>query len=139
MLARDMGGWRAISWALVLSLPVTVAGDGASRRPAAAARAAARSTWLGFAYVALVSMFLAFFAWYAGLARGGVAKIGQVQLAQPLLTLGWSALLLGEHVDALTLLAAMAVLASVVAHPAQPAWSDVTPAAVPTRDGRGDC
>ncbi len=45
-------------------------------------------------------MFLAFFAWYAGLARGGVAKIGQVQLAQALLTLGWSALLLGEHVGA---------------------------------------
>ena len=43
-------------------------------------------------------MFLGFFAWYAGLARGGVARIGQVQLAQPVLTLGWSAALLGEHV-----------------------------------------
>ena len=43
-------------------------------------------------------MFLGFFAWYAGLARGGVAKIGQLQLAQPVLTLLWSALLLGEAV-----------------------------------------
>ena len=59
---------------------------------------AGATAWLGFAYVAVVSMFLGFFAWYAGLARGGVARIGQVQLAQPVLTLGWSAALLGEHV-----------------------------------------
>jgi drug/metabolite transporter (DMT)-like permease len=71
--------------------------------------------WLSFAYVALVSMFLAFFAWYAALARGGVAKIGQVQLVQPLLTLGWAAALLGEHVGAGTLIASLAVVASVVA------------------------
>ena len=60
-------------------------------------------------------MFLGFFAWYAGLARGGVAKIGQVQLAQPVLTLGWSALLLGESVGAATLITAVAVLACVAA------------------------
>ena len=45
-------------------------------------------------------MFLGFFAWYHGLALGGVAKIGQVQLAQPVLTLFWAALVLGEHVTA---------------------------------------
>jgi drug/metabolite transporter (DMT)-like permease len=60
-------------------------------------------------------MFLGFFAWYAGLARGGVARIGQVQLAQPVLTLGWSALLLGEHVGPGTLITALAVLACVAA------------------------
>ena len=58
-------------------------------------------------------MFLGFFAWYAGLARGGVARIGQIQLAQPVLTLGWSAPLLGEHVGAATLITALAVLACV--------------------------
>jgi drug/metabolite transporter (DMT)-like permease len=60
-------------------------------------------------------MFLGFFAWYAGLARGGVARIGQVQLAQPVLTLGWSALLLGESVGPATLITAFAVLACVAA------------------------
>ena len=45
----------------------------------------------------MISMFLAFFAWYAGLARGGVARVGQIQLAQPVLTLVWSALVLGER------------------------------------------
>ena len=70
--------------------------------------------WLGFAYVAAVSALLGFFPWYAGLARGGVAKIGQVQLVQPLLTLAWSAALLNEHVNAITLFAAVLVVLCVV-------------------------
>ena len=111
-LARELGGWQVICWALVLSAPLV-----APPTLIAAGRGlhAGGDAWLGFAYVSLVSMFLAFFAWYAALARGGVAKIGQVQLAQPVLTLGWSAALLGEHVGASTIVAAGAVLASVVA------------------------
>jgi drug/metabolite transporter (DMT)-like permease len=62
----------------------------------------------------VISMFLAFFAWYAGLARGGVAKVGQVQLAQPVLTLVWSAFVLHEPVGWLTVIAAIAVLTCVV-------------------------
>jgi drug/metabolite transporter (DMT)-like permease len=112
-LAREMGGQRVICWALVLSAPLVapVAAVAAAR----SGLSAGGEAWLGFAYVSLVSMLLAFFAWYAALARGGVAKIGQVQLAQPVLTLGWSAALLGEHVGPATLAAAGAVLVSVVA------------------------
>jgi drug/metabolite transporter (DMT)-like permease len=112
-LARTMGGSRVICWALVLSLPLTlplgVAGAvlGGIDAPADA--------WLCFAYVAMISQLLAFFAWYAALARGGVAKIGQVQLVQPLLTLAWSAALLGEHIGVGTVVAALAVVASVLA------------------------
>ncbi len=112
-LSREIGGWRVICWALVVSLPVTVpaalvaaARSGVSAGPAA---------WLGFAYVAVVSMFLAFFPWYRGLAVGGVARIAQVQLAQPVLTLVWSALLIGEHINATMIAAAILVLASVAA------------------------
>lgn len=109
-LAREMGGARTICWALVVSLPITV--------PISAVTAdfgdAGWPEWLGFGYVTLASMFLGFFAWYAALARGGVARVGQVQLAQPVLTLGWSALLLGERVTPLAVVAALAVLASVV-------------------------
>jgi drug/metabolite transporter (DMT)-like permease len=112
VLAREMGGWRVICWALVLSAPVSVpvalVAAGASDLNASA------DAWLGFAYVTAVSAFLGFFAWYAGLARGGVAKIGQVQLVQPLLTLAWSAALLGEHVSAITLFAAVLVVLCVV-------------------------
>ena len=58
-------------------------------------------------------MFLGFFAWYHGLALGGVAKIGQIQLAQPVLTLLWAALILGETVTPAMVVAALAVLACV--------------------------
>jgi drug/metabolite transporter (DMT)-like permease len=112
-LARELGGARTISWALVLSLPLTVPVTvlaGATSSPDAHATAV-----LGLAYVAAVSMFLAFFAWYAGLARGGVARVGQVQLTQPLLTVLLSALVLGEHLTPAMLLAAAGVLACVAA------------------------
>ena len=112
-LAREMGGWRVICWALVLAAPLTI--------PIGAVAAAGSDlnasgdAWLGFAYVAAISALFGFFPWYAGLARGGVAKIGQIQLVQPLLTLAWSALLLSEHISAATLIASIAVVASVVA------------------------
>jgi drug/metabolite transporter (DMT)-like permease len=111
-LSRELGGPRTICWALVVSLPVTatVSAVLVSQRGVAGAT---RSAWLGFAYVTTVSMFLGFFPWYAGLARGGVARIGQVQSLQPVLTLGWSALLLGEHVTAPTVLVAVVVLGCV--------------------------
>jgi drug/metabolite transporter (DMT)-like permease len=110
VLARDLGGAQTISWALVATAPISFAVAALSWTDPGQVGADA---WLGFAYVSVISMFLGFFAWYAGLARGGVAHVSQVQLIQPLLTLLWSALVLGEHVGAGTLLAAVAVLACV--------------------------
>ncbi|MDT7787247.1 MAG: hypothetical protein QOF58_5666 [Pseudonocardiales bacterium] len=109
-LSRELGGARTICWALVVSLPVTIP---VSLYTADFTRADA-VVWLSFAYVALISMFLGFFAWYAGLAAGGVAKIGQIQLAQPVLTLIWSALVLGEPVGWPALATAAVVLVCVV-------------------------
>ncbi|MCU7730487.1 DMT family transporter [Actinoplanes sp. KI2] len=110
-LARELGGARTICWSLILALPATlpIALVAAFRHPPAAGGEA----WAGFGYVTVVSMFLGFFAWYAGLARGGIAQVGQIQLAQPLLTLIWSALLLGEAVTPASIVAALAVLACV--------------------------
>jgi drug/metabolite transporter (DMT)-like permease len=111
-LSRTLGGARTICWALIVALPLTLpitAIAGATTTLDAGADA-----WAGFAYVSVISMFLGFFAWYAGLARGGVAKVGQVQLLQPLLTFVWAGLILGEHVGAGTVLAGLGVLASVV-------------------------
>ena len=112
-LSRELGGARTICWALVVSLPLTLVV--AIVVVASAGASAGTTAWLGFAYVSAVSMFLGFFAWYAGLARGGVARIGQVQLAQPVLTLVWSAALLGEAVGAATVAIALLVLACVAA------------------------
>jgi drug/metabolite transporter (DMT)-like permease len=111
-LAREMPGGEVVSWALLISAPVTV--------PVTAVLWATRPPHLGGAavtgltYLACVSMFLGFFAWYAGLAKAGVARAGQLQLAQPLLTLVWSRLLLGEHAGASTVLAAVGVLGCVL-------------------------
>jgi drug/metabolite transporter (DMT)-like permease len=58
-------------------------------------------------------MFLGFFPWYAGLARGGIARAGQTQLVQPLLTLVWAWFLMGERFGVATVVAALAVLACV--------------------------
>lgn len=113
-LARELGGVQVICLALVLSLPLTAAITLAGLDAAALARAAP-AAWAGFAYVSLVSMFAGFFAWYRGLALGGVARVGQIQLAQPVLSLLWAWLLLGETVTPAMLVAALGVLACVVA------------------------
>jgi drug/metabolite transporter (DMT)-like permease len=110
-LAREMPGWQVISWALALTAPVSVPVTLwllATTEPRWTGHAVA-----GLAYVSAVSAFLGFFAWYAGLARAGIARASQVQLAQPVLTLVWSALFLGERIDATTGVVAVAVLACV--------------------------
>ncbi|GAA0364815.1 DMT family transporter [Actinoallomurus spadix] len=111
-LAREMPGPQVVSWALVLVAPITV--------PVTVVLFAETTAhWsgavvAGLAYVSGVSMFLGFFAWYAGLAKAGVARASQVQLAQPLLTLLWSWLLLGEAAGVSTVAAAAGVLVCVL-------------------------
>jgi drug/metabolite transporter (DMT)-like permease len=110
-LSQTMGGQQVISWALVLSMPLLLPVTlwlgwryGVSASPKA---------WIGFGYVSLFSMFIGFFFWYKGLALGGIARVGQVQLLQPFLTLIGAALILGEALDANNFLFAIAVIAVV--------------------------
>nr|WP_246718617.1 DMT family transporter [Microvirga terrestris] len=85
-LARaGLAGWEVISWVLVVALPVTIPAALWSM-PAAPATVPAWS-WVSFAYVALMSQYLGFFAWNAGLAIGGIAHVSQVQLLQTFVTL----------------------------------------------------
>ncbi|WP_433326391.1 DMT family transporter [Spirillospora sp. CA-294931] len=110
-LAREMAGWKVISWALVLAVPITVPVTLvllATTSPVWSAKST-----LGFAYLALFSAYLGFFAWYEGLARAGIARASQLQLSQPLLTIVWSGILLSEPIDAATALTAMGVLVCV--------------------------
>ncbi len=110
-LARIIGGWQVICWTLVLSAPFLAIPVWKTFDPVMLD--APWSAWAGFAYVAVISMFVGFFAWYRGLALGGIAAVGQTQLLQPFLTIFASALLLGEHVDTATFLAAALVIASI--------------------------
>ncbi|MER7057348.1 MULTISPECIES: DMT family transporter [unclassified Streptomyces] len=107
-LARVMPGWQVIGWALTLCLPLTVpmAAVALSFEPV---RLTAHSV-TGLLWVAVGSQFLGLVVWYRGMAAIGVPKASQLQLAQPLLTLVWSVLLLGEHLTVAAPLTAAAVL-----------------------------
>jgi drug/metabolite transporter (DMT)-like permease len=107
-LARELGGWQVICWALVISMPIsspmfvaTIFKHGFS---------ASLPVWLCFSYVSLISQLFGFFIWYHALAIGGVARVGQVQLVQPFLTMSGSAILLGEKLDLITIGAACLVV-----------------------------
>jgi drug/metabolite transporter (DMT)-like permease len=97
-MARRIGGWEVICWALVFSAPGMLALVALSGPINWSASPAA---WAGFLYVSVFSMFLGFFAWNKGLALGGIAKVGQIQLLQPFVALAASAALLGETVGLL--------------------------------------
>lgn len=97
-LSRRLGGWQVICWALVLSLPFMLVMM-IWFWPASFSGVAS-SAWVGFAYVSVFSMFLGFVFWYRGLAQGGIAAVGQLQLLQPFMGLGLAAALLGEAVNA---------------------------------------
>jgi drug/metabolite transporter (DMT)-like permease len=111
-LARTVPGLLVIAWALLLSLPFLAALGWWWLWPLVNLRASAVA-WGCFAYVAVMSQFVGFFFWYRGLALGGVARVGQVQLLQTFFTLGASALLLGERIDTATLVFASVTLAMV--------------------------
>ena len=112
VLSRRLGGWQVISWALVLAaplmllltlmtLPTSWQGIGV---PA----------WLSLAYVSVFSMLVGFVFWYRGLALGGIAAVGQLQLLQPFFGLALAGLLLGEPV-AWTMIAATGLVVMFVA------------------------
>lgn len=118
-LSRHLPGWAVICWALVLSLPVMLPAAAVSWA-VAPPKAAGVGAWAGFFYVALVSQLAGFFVWYRGLALGGVARVGQVQLLQPFLTLIAAALLLAEPITPATLVFAVLVVGLVAIGRQQP-------------------
>lgn len=96
LLARELGAWQTISWALVLASPLMLVLSLTSLHHQAPASGPAG--WGAFAFLGFISMFLGFVAWYRGLAIGPMSQVSQVQLVQPVLTILWAALLLGENI-----------------------------------------
>ncbi|MDM7991214.1 DMT family transporter [Arthrobacter sp. zg-Y877] len=108
LLARELGAWQTISWALVLASPLMLAltlAAVAGRPPTGSL-----TEWSAFGYLAVVSMFLGFFAWYRGLGIGPMAQVSQVQLVQPVLTICWAALILREQLTYATAVGGLAVI-----------------------------
>ncbi|WP_411804527.1 DMT family transporter [Arthrobacter sp. LAPM80] len=108
LLARELGAWQTVSWALVLASPlmVTLNGFAMVQQPPSAAPV----QWAAFAYLGVISMFLGFFAWYHGLAIGPMAHVSQIQLIQPVLSICWAWLLLGEALTWVTISGGLAVI-----------------------------
>ncbi|MEV6278027.1 DMT family transporter [Nocardia sp. NPDC051832] len=109
LLAREIGSWQTVSWALILSSPLmfTLTAVAVAEQPPSATPL----EWACFAYLSAISMYLGFFAWYRGLAIGPMSRVSQVQLVQPIMSICWAALLLGEHIDALTFAGGLVVIA----------------------------
>ena len=116
-VATELPAQQVICWVLVISLPLTVPAMLATW-PLLPVRA---SAWGGFAYVTLFSMWLGFFAWYRGLALGGTVRVSQVQLVQPFLALLFAVPVLGEKLQATTVLFSLAVIAVVFISKQMPA------------------
>ncbi len=110
-LSRTLGGWQVICWALVLSLPVMVLLALATLPPSFAA--IGDPAWAGLAYVSLFSMLIGFIFWYRGLAQGGIAAVGQLQLLQPFFGLALAATLLQEKVSPIMLIVTVAIVGCV--------------------------
>jgi len=109
LLARELGAWQTVSWALILSAPlmiVVVIVSVAQEHPVGTPTA-----WLALSYLAVVSMYLGFFAWYRGLAIGPMAQVSQTQLVQPVMSIAWAALLLHEQLGWATIVGGIAVIA----------------------------
>ena len=112
VLSRRLGGWQVICWALVLTLPVSLVAVAITRVPDWTMVGTA--AWLGLGYVTLFSMLIGFMCWYRGLALGGIAAVGQMQLLQPFAALALVAVLLRERIAPGMVVAMLAVLACVI-------------------------
>ena len=108
-MSQTMGAEQVICWALVISLPLTLPMAWLSQPT----NPVPWSAWAGFAYVSLFSMWLGFFAWYRGLAMGGTVRVSQIQLLQPFLGMLLAIPILGEYLDATTVIFGLAVVATV--------------------------
>ena len=113
-VTKVMPGWQVISWVVVFALPITVPASLVLWFTTSGNYQTTSTQWLAVILLGISSMYFGFFAWYRGLSMAGIARGSQVQQLQALLTLLWSALLLGETVTWPTVLAASVVIASVI-------------------------
>ncbi|TCN25161.1 DMT family transporter [Mesobacillus foraminis] len=111
-LSKELGSWQVIAWAILIGAPFFIVPVGLSisvdmlKAPVEA--------WISLLYLAVVSQFLAYVAWYGGMSLGGIARVGQIQYLQPFLMIGFSVLFLGESITWLTIVLAIVVVICVI-------------------------
>ncbi|MEM5015986.1 DMT family transporter [Metabacillus indicus] len=110
-LSREMGSWQVIAWAIVVGAPFFMIP--VAREMSVEMLSVPWQAWVSLLYLGVVSQFLAYVAWYGGMAAGGIARISQLQYLQPFLMIGFAALFLGESITAVTVLTALIVVISV--------------------------
>jgi drug/metabolite transporter (DMT)-like permease len=111
-LSSRLGGAEVICWALVIALPISLPVT-LLLLPSSNAGHVLWTAWLGLFYISVFSMWLGFFAWYKALALGGTVRISQIQLLQPMFSMVFAVPILGERLDLMTLVFAVAVIATV--------------------------
>lgn len=119
-VSQELPAQQTIGWVLLLSLPLTLPAA-LWLAPWGTASSIGWRSWAGFGYVSVFSMWLGFFAWYHALSIGGVMRVSQVQLLQPFLALLMAVPVLGEPLQARTLLFTVLVIGIVYAGKRLPA------------------
>ncbi|MEH7393301.1 DMT family transporter [Bacillus sp. JJ1474] len=111
-LAKELGSWQVIAWAILIGAPFFIIPVGLNLTTKMLH--APIQAWVSFIYLAVVSQFLAYVAWYGGMAMGGIARVSQVQYLQPFLMILFAAVFLDESITFFTLVMAVIVVFSVI-------------------------
>lgn len=111
-LSKELGSWQVTAWAILIGAPFFIIPVGLSI--SVNMLQAPYEAWISLFYLAVVSQFLAYVAWYGGMSLGGIARVGQIQYLQPFLMIGFSVLFLGESITWLTIVLAIVVVICVI-------------------------
>lgn len=111
-LAKELGSWQVIAWAIIIGAPFFIIPVGLNLTTELLH--APLQAWVSFIYLSVVSQFLAYVAWYGGMAMGGIAKVSQIQYLQPFLMILFATVFLDESVTFFTLVIAVIVVFSVI-------------------------
>ncbi|MFJ7951422.1 DMT family transporter [Lysinibacillus sp. NPDC096418] len=112
ILAKELGSWQVIAWAIMIWAPFFIIPVGLQLTTEMLH--APMQAWVSFIYLAVVSQFLAYVAWYSGMAMGGIARVSQIQYLQPFLMILFATLFLDESITWFTLVIAVIVVISVL-------------------------
>lgn len=111
-LSKELGSWQVIAWAILFGAPFFIIPVGLS--VSTDMLQAPIEAWISLLYLAIVSQFFAYVAWYAGMSLGGIARVGQIQYLQPFLMIGFSVLFLDESITWHTVVLAFVVVICVM-------------------------